>query len=175
MDTENRKTKLKNMETLLNVLHVVAAVFLIGPMAILPMSAMRMLRNGRKSEVALLAKSTNLFTLLSLLVVVFGFGVLGMSDPKYHLSVTTGWVLTSIIAYVVALALNLFVVVPAMRKAADSLQVVAAGTISSDAVAPDSGQPGTAQARTGYPQIAISSGVVTLLLVLVVVLMVWKP
>ncbi len=164
------------METLLNVLHVVAAVFLIGPMAILPMSAMRMLRNGHKSEVASLAKSTNIFTLLSLLVVVFGFGVLGMSDPKYHLSVTTGWVLISIIAYVVALALNLFVVVPAMRKAADSLQVVAAGNVSSDAeVAPRGAETTTAQTRTGYPQIAITSGIVTLLLVLVVVLMVWKP
>ncbi|MBG0738117.1 DUF2269 family protein [Paeniglutamicibacter antarcticus] len=164
------------METLLNVLHVVTAVFLIGPMAILPMSAMRMLRNGRKSEVASLAKSTNIFTLLSLLVVVFGFGVLGMSDPKYHLSVTTGWVLISIIAYVVALALNLFVVVPAMRKAADSLQVVAAGNVSAgNEFAPDGGETAPVQARTGYPQIAISSGVVTLLLVLVVVLMVWKP
>ncbi len=168
----------------MSILHVVAAVFLIGPMAILPMSAMGMLRRGRNSDVAALAKSTNLFSLLSLLVVVFGFGVLGMSDPKYNLSVTTGWVLISIIAYVVALALNLFVVVPAMRKAAAGVEVTAGARAASGTGAGSSSQSGSSAgepvgeksgARTGYPQIAISSGIVTLLLVLVVVLMVWKP
>ncbi|MDJ0355112.1 DUF2269 family protein [Paenarthrobacter sp. PH39-S1] len=162
------------METVLNILHVVAAVFLIGPMAILPMTAMGMLRRGRNSDVAALAKSTNVFSLLSLLVVVFGFGVLGMSDPKYHLSITTGWVLISIVAYVVALALNLFIVVPAMRKAAAGVDVTSgAGAASAGGTALGAGEP--AGARAGYPQIAASSGLVTLLLVLVVVLMVWKP
>ncbi|GAB3119897.1 hypothetical protein GCM10027056_05100 [Glaciibacter psychrotolerans] len=149
----------------MSILHVVAAVFIVGPMAILPMSAMRAVRAGNGSQVAALAKSTNLFSLLSLLVVVFGFGVLGMADEKYNLSVTTPWVLWSIILYVIALAVSLFLVVPTMRKAAEALET------SANASAGASG--GAAAAR--YPAIAAGSGVATLLLIAVVVLMVWKP
>ncbi len=138
------------METVMNILHVVSAVFLIGPMAILPMTAMRSLRAGQHAQVASLAKSTQIFSLLSLLVVVFGFGLQGM----YSIPLTTPWILYSIIAYVIALALNLFLVVPAMRKAA------------ADA--------GNGETRS-YPQIAAGSGIVALLLLVVVVLMSWQP
>ena len=39
------------METLFAVLHVVSAVFIVGPMAILPMTAMRALRAGNAGQV----------------------------------------------------------------------------------------------------------------------------
>ena len=145
---------LMSMETLFAVLHVVTAVFIVGPMAILPMTAMRAVRAGDARQVETLAKSTNLLSLLSLLVVLFGFGVMGLADKKYDLSVTTPWILWSIILYVVALGLTLFVVVPAMRRAGEALR------------------DGTA---SRYPQIAAGSGVASLLLLAVVVLMVWKP
>ncbi|MDN2783585.1 hypothetical protein PAI99_08730, partial [Campylobacter jejuni] len=64
------------METLFAVLHVVSAVFIVGPMAILPMTAMRAVRAGNAEQGQVLAKSTNLISLLSLLVVFFGFGVM---------------------------------------------------------------------------------------------------
>ncbi len=146
------------METLLVVLHVVTAVFIVGPMAILPMTAMRAVRAGNASQVRTLATSTNLLSLLSLLVVVFGFGAMGLADEKYHLSVTTPWILWSIVAYMIALGLTLFLVVPTMRRAADGLE------------APSGDQP-----EAAYPAIAAGSGIASLLLVLVVVLMVWKP
>ncbi|MGO4105138.1 DUF2269 family protein [Leifsonia sp. YAF41] len=149
------------METVMSILHVVGAVFIVGPMAILPMSAMRAVRAGNAGQVAMLAKSTNLFSWLSLLVVVFGFGVMGMADEKYDLSITTPWVLWSIILYVVALALSVFLVVPTMRKAAEAIEA----TPSADSSA----------GRASYPAIAAGSGVAALLLVAVVVLMVWKP
>ncbi len=145
------------MDTLFTILHVVTAVFIVGPMAILPMTAMRAVRAGNASQVATLAKSTMIFSWLSLIVFVLGFGVMGMADPKYDLSFTTPWILWSIILYVVAFAVSVFVVVPAMRKAATALE-------STDA-----------PAASGYPAIAAGSGIVSLLLVAVVVLMVWKP
>ena len=160
------------MDTLFAILHVVTAVFIVGPMAIIPMTAMRAVRAGNASQVRTLAKSTNLLSLLSLLTVVFGFGVMGMSDPKDKLSVTTPWILWSIIAYIVALGLTLFVVVPAMRKAADALDTVPAG-IPADVSTPAAEAAGL-ESR-GYPAIAAASGVASLLLILVVVLMVWKP
>lgn len=147
------------MDTLFSILHIVGAVFIVGPMAILPMTAMRAIRAGNGSQVAVLAKSTNIFTLLSLLVAVFGFGIVGMAPDEWNLSVGTPWVLASIILYVIALAINLFVVIPTLRKAAEALQATDAAT--------------TAQVK--YPAIAAGSGVVALLLVAVTVLMVWKP
>ncbi|RNE62636.1 DUF2269 family protein [Cryobacterium tepidiphilum] len=145
------------MDTLFNVLHVVSAVFIVGPMAILPMTAMRAVRAGNGAQVALLAKSTSVFSLLSVVVALLGFGLVGMADEKFDLSVTTPWVLWSIILYVVALGLTLFLVVPTMRTAAEALE----------------GSADAGDAR--YPAIAAGSGVASLLLVAVVVLMVWKP
>ena len=147
------------MHTLLDVLHVLSAVFLIGPMAVLPMSAMRSVRAGDGAAVLTTARSTMIFSLGSLLVVLFGFGVLGLTDQKYGLSVATPWVLISIILYAIALALNVLAVVPALRSAGEHLQ--------------DSGA--AALRGSDYQRIAVTSGVVALLLVAVVVLMVAKP
>ncbi|MFZ4896139.1 DUF2269 family protein [Plantibacter sp. Mn2098] len=144
------------METVFSILHVVGAVFIVGPMAILPMTAMRALRSGAHAQVAVLAKSTMIFSYLSLIVFVLGFGLVGMADPKYQLSVTTPWVLWSIILYVIAVVVSLALVVPAMRRAAAS-----------------GADGGTVITRS--PAISAGSGVVSLLLVVVVVLMVWKP
>lgn len=140
------------MATVLTVLHVAGAVFLVGPMAILPMTALRALRAGEAGQVAALARSTWIFSLLSVLVAVFGFGVLGLA--RSQLTITTPWILISLVLYAVALLLNLFVVVPALRTAAES--------------------PGGID-RGGYGRVAGMSGIVALLLVAVVVLMVWKP
>ena len=62
------------MGTLLNILHVVTAVFIVGPMAILPMTGMRAIRAGNAGQVLTLAKSTFVLSLASLAVVIFGFG-----------------------------------------------------------------------------------------------------
>lgn len=147
------------MDTLISILHVVGAVFIVGPMAILPMTAMRAVRAGNGAQVAVLAKSTTIFSWLSLLVFVLGFGAMSLAPDEYELSITTPWILWSIILYVIAFALTVFVVVPSMKKAAAALG-------ASD---------GSDAASAGYPAIAAGSGVASLLLVAVVVLMVWKP
>jgi len=148
------------MEALLTTLHVVGAVFVIGPMAILPMTAMRAIRAGQGAQVAVLARSTFVFSLLSLVVAVLGFGVLGVSgQEEEHATISTPWVLVSIILYAVALALTLIAVVPSLRSAAEHLQDPAAQDLKS----------------IDYRRISIGSGVATAMLVVVVVLMTWKP
>jgi len=165
------------MDTLFAVLHVVSAVFIVGPMAILPMTGMRAVRAGNAAQVRTLAKSTTILSGLSLLVVLFGFAVMGMADPKYKTSITTPWILWSIIAYIIALGLTLFVVVPAMRRAADALDGLSntASAAPADATGVTPSDEAAALDSRGYPAIAAGSGVASLLLVLVVVLMVWKP
>jgi hypothetical protein len=48
------------------VLHVLGSVFIVGPMAILPMTAMRALRAGNAPQLTTLAKSTELFSMVPL-------------------------------------------------------------------------------------------------------------
>jgi uncharacterized membrane protein len=143
------------METLFNVLHVLTAVFVIGPMAVLPMTAMRALRAGHGDQVSSLARSTVVFSIGSVVVALLGFALLGMTGDKHGTSVSTPWVLWSVIAYLVALGLTLFVVAPAMRAAAADAR--------------------SGRASGSYAKIAAPSGVSSLLLAVVVVLMVWKP
>lgn len=147
------------MHTFLLTLHVVAAVFIVGPMAILPQTALRAIRAKQGGMVEVLARSTLVFSLISLVVAVLGFGVLATSDKKYGLSISTPWVLISLVVYVVAVALSLLAVVPALRSAGEHL----ADPSTQDLQSPD------------YKRIAMGSGIVSLLLVVVVVLMVWRP
>jgi len=146
------------MDTLLTALHVVAAVFVIGPMAILPMTAMRAVRAGNGPAVEVLARATRVFTLASILVAFLGFAVLGSVAKTDKISVTTGWVLASVVLYIVALAVSLLVVVRSLETAGAALATGGA----------DAG-------RAVYGRIAASSGIVALLLVAVTVLMVWRP
>lgn len=157
------------METLFAVLHVVTAVFIVGPMAILPMSAMRAARARNGAQVMSLAKATSTFSLLSLVVFLLGFALLGVSDPKDHFFFTSAWIIWSMILYVAALAVNLFVTVPAMKRASTT---VSASTGTSPA---SSVLTGGTQRLRGYGAIAGGSGLASLLLVAIVVLMVWKP
>ena len=149
------------METLFSTLHIVAGVFIVGPMAILPMSAMRSIRAGEAGQVASLAKSTNIFTLLSVLVVFFGFGAL---PYRADASFASTWIWLSIVLYVAALAISLFLVIPAMKSASELLAEQSA-----------SGTRVVGAKVAGYSRVAMGSGIASLLLVAVVVLMVLKP
>lgn len=165
------------METLFATLHVVAAVFIVGPLAILPMTAMRAIRAGQGQQVDVLARSTFLLSLLSLLVVIFGFGILGFST--HGTTITTGWVLSSLILYVIALGLSLFGVVPALRTAAAQLTEAGAGSGSTAGAAAGVAAGAAAGAADGVAaarrRVAMFSGITSLLLVVIVVLMTWKP
>jgi uncharacterized membrane protein len=154
------------MEALLAALHVVGAVFIVGPMAILPMTGMRAIRAGQGGQVTVLARSTFVFSLLSLLVVVLGFGILGVTT--HDTKVTTPWVLSSLVLYAIAFALSVFGVVPALRSAAERLTAtpVAPAAIPAHAAVDTKGT---------YSRVAMLSGSASLLLVAIVVLMSWKP
>lgn len=187
------------MKEIMVILHVVTAVFIVGPMAILPMTGMRAIKAGEGGQVAVLAKSTLIFSLLSLLVIIFGFGIIGMAG----IPMTVPWILLSIVFYAIALILTLAVVVPALRRASRRLSPAPAAkgtkgakaprpgsTPSAPAGIPASGAPATQAAgatpATGaapatvtdnneYTLVAMGSGISSVLLLVTVVLMVWKP
>lgn len=143
------------MGLVLDILHVLGAVFVIGPMTIVPMLALRAVRRKDAVQVQGLARSALGLGIGSLAVAVLGFGVMGTADPKYGLSVTTPWILWSIVLYAIAATVHLAVVVPLLRTA---------GRTSPDRMR-----------AAGYGPLAATSGVVALLLVAVVILMVAHP
>lgn len=136
------------MDTVFNILHVATAVFLIGPIAILPLTSLRSLQAGDSKTTAATARTLRLFSYLSLLVIVTGFAIMGMADPAYNLSITTPWVLASLVLYAGATLLILTVVVRSFQRPTGANSYV--------------------RALTG-------SVVSSLALMAVVVLMVWKP
>ncbi|MDM4763359.1 DUF2269 family protein [Galbitalea sp. SE-J8] len=144
------------MDTFLSVVHVVGAVFIVGPMAILPMTGLRALRTGAATSARTLATSTTVFSGISVIIALIGFALVGLAPAKYDLRVTTPWVLWSIVLYAIALVLSLFLVAPALRGGAERIE---AGT-----------DAGSARAR-----VAAGSGIASVLLLVVVVLMVAKP
>ena len=143
------------METIFAVLHVTAAIFIIGPMTILPMTGMRAIRAGNASQVGSLARSTALLGWLSLIVAILGFGLVAFVDPDENLTYGTPWVLASIILYTAAVSITLSAVAPLLKRAGARL---VAGTPAVE-----------------YGRIAALSGLVAVLLVAVTVLMVWRP
>jgi len=154
------------MDTLAAILHIGTAVFIIGPMAILPMTGLRALRNGNVDQVRTLAKSITVVSWLSVLTIVFGFWLMSGAEGKEDkLTFTTPWIMWAIIAWIIAFALEIFVVVPQMTKAADGL--------AAPAEAPAEGAVEAAPASYGL--IAASSGIAALLLVVAVILMIWRP
>jgi uncharacterized membrane protein len=141
------------MSDLLEVLHVAGAVFIVGPMVILPMFALRAIRTGDGTQVRLLAGAALGFGIATVVVAALGFGVMAMADADRGWSLATPWILISAIAVATACAVHLGVVVPALYGAAGDR---GAGSFS-------------------YALIATTSGFVAVLMVIVVILMVVRP
>ena len=141
------------MSDLLEVLHVVGAVFIVGPMVILPMFALRAIRAGDGTQVRLLAGSALGFGIATIVVAALGFGVMAMAEMRIQGVVSAHPRSASAIAVATACAVHLGVVVPALFGAAGDR---GAGSF-------------------GYALIATTSGFVAVLMVIVVVLMVVRP
>ncbi len=149
------------MFIVLLIVHVLGAVFLVGPLAILPMLGLREIRNGRAEGVAAIARSTRLFAFLSILVLVIGFGLLSTSHDRHPATIATPWVAASVIIFVAAVSLILLVTVPSLVFEARRLAAPAA-------------EP-SASSTPAYRRVAASSGAAALGLVAITVLMVWQP
>jgi uncharacterized membrane protein len=170
------------MHTFLVLLHVLAAVFLIGPLVVAPMFGLRALRLGNATAVRDAARQTTLYGLLSL--VVFAFGALAVATEEKDYTFGSVWVSVSMTLYILTLLLVLLVVAPALGKVAKLLgapvpdgdedgddEPAATPLVPLAAQAPE--VKGVLDALRG--RIAASSGIVAVLVLATTVLMVLKP
>ena len=175
-------------------LHIVAAIFTIGPVTAAIMSTPRYIRKRNTVVVGYLVRITEIYTIGSALVLIFGLILTQMlrdfSKP---------WVSASITLYVVAVVL-LVLIIRDQRKAMTAIVAAEASAVATvrsdqpetgteaDAAAAGGDQPGTASAPTTTStavaadlhaaavergRIASMAGITALIWLAILVLMVW--
>lgn len=137
------------MHTFLVTLHVVAAVFLIGPMAIAPMSGLRGIRQQDAGVTRAAARQTMLYALLSLLV--FGLGV-AVVPTGHDYTFGTAWITISMTLYLIVLLVTTLVVAPSLGQAVKLLTSGSSVDTSVAAGATDVGRDVADAVTPGSPE-----------------------
>ena len=154
------------------VIHVVLAIFLIGPLVAAANQVARELRGGSAGTVRLLVRTVTVYGWASLLVGVVGFGLV-----RDRFSFSDGWLVASIVLFVVASVLVLALLVPLLRRAAAAAPAgtgPATGAATGD-TAGDTGGDTAGDTAALAPRAAALAGVASLCYVAIAVLMTWKP
>lgn len=172
-------------------LHIGFAIFAIGPVALAISSSPRYIRRRDVPVLRYLARITLIFTIASLLVLVFGI-VLGQLDHDFE----HPWLTAATTLFVVAIVL-LVLIIRDQRRAIKAMTPVAA---TAQAAGHDDGAPAEAGGGTGQAaaasasasadeagqraehvasvergRIAAMGGVVNLIWLVILALMVWRP
>lgn len=106
------------------------------------------------------------------LVPLWGFGLVGLSDGVWQFDQT--WVWLSILTYAIALSVSLAVLRPAVNRH-EALMTELVGAGPPPAGATGGPPPQVAQLEANGKKMAMAGSVLHLALVIVLVLMIWKP
>jgi uncharacterized membrane protein len=137
-------------------LHLITVAILVGPSSVAASLSARHARQGRAEALADAMRTTRLYTLGTLLTVLLGSAMVGLGDIGGQWSMRQPWISASYALWLVAVALQLGLVVPAQGKALAALESGGSGS--------------------GYAgRIAAGAGVASLAWVVIIVLMVYKP
>jgi hypothetical protein len=140
-------------------LHLLTAIFAVGPLVGAATTAARGLRSGNADATDGAARTLPIYAYTSVLVVICGFGLMSADNPYGPGKVAEfgeTWIWLSALLWVLAMAMVLGVTAPALKQAATTIR---------------GGQP--AQGLIG--RVAGSGGVVAVLFTVIVFFMVYKP
>jgi uncharacterized membrane protein len=144
---------LLDMHNLLLALHVLTAVFGIGPLAHAATNASRGVRSGDADATAASARMARIYSYGSVIVVLLGMSLV---RPKWQAEFGDTWVWLSLVLWVLATALTLLLLVPSLDRATEVIRA---------------GEPVDAlKAR-----VAASGGIVGLTFAVIIFLMVYRP
>jgi uncharacterized membrane protein len=147
------------MFKILLALHLLTAIFAIGPLVGAATTASRGLRTGDAGATDSAARTLTIYSYASVLVVILGFGLMSADDPYGPGKVADfgdTWIWLSVLLWLVSMALVLAVTVPALKQAATAI-----------------GSGGTTDRLVA--RVAASGGVVGLIFAAIVFLMVYRP
>jgi uncharacterized membrane protein len=141
------------MHKFLLALHVLTAIFAIGPLVHAATTAGRGVRRGDAAATAASARMARLYGYVSVIVVVLGMSLV---RPKWHAEFGDTWVWLSLVLWLAAVALVLALIVPALDRATAKIAA---------------GEPASALTA----RVAAAGGAVGLIFAGVVFLMVYRP
>lgn len=145
------------MFKILLALHLLFAIFGVGPLVGAVTTASRGIRQGDGAATALAARTSRIYAYASLLVVILGFGL--MSTKRHGKTIADfgdTWIWLSVLLWLVAMALTLAVIVPTLEKVTEMI-----------------GRQESVVALTA--RVAAAGGVVGLIFAGIVFLMVYRP
>ena len=148
------------MYKILLALHLLFAIFAVGPLVAAATTSARGVRTGDATATASAARMLRVYSIASVLVVLLGFGLMSVDSP-FRKGEKVGefsetWIWLSLVLWAVAVAVTLAVVVPALTKAT---QEITAGRSATAVTA----------------RVAAGGGVVGILFAVIVFLMVYRP
>ena len=148
------------MFDILLALHLLFAIFAVGPLVHGATTAARGVRTGDGAATASAARMLKIYAYASVLVVILGFGLMS-AKPKYgkaaHVAeFSETWIWVSALLWLVAMALVLGLVVPTLERATARIK-------------------GEQSVATLTGRVAAGGGVVALIFVAIVFLMVYQP
>jgi hypothetical protein len=145
---------------LLLAVHLLFAIFAIGPLVHAATTAARAIRTGDATAAAASARMVRIYSYVSVLVVIVGFALMSLDSPRHKgekvAKFSETWIWLSALLWLAAVAIALLVVVPALT---------AAGAVIARS------EP----ARTLLPRVAAGGGAVGLIFAVIVFLMVYQP
>jgi cytochrome bd-type quinol oxidase subunit 2 len=142
---------------LLLALHLLFAIFAVGPLVHAATTAGRGVRRGDGAATASSARMLRIYAYASVLVVLAGGALMSQKEDGRKLAeVGDVWIWLSIVLWAVAIAIVLAVIVPTLTKVTEAIERQES-VVSKTAV------------------VAASGGVVGVIFVVIVILMAYKP
>ena len=141
-------------------LHLLAAIFAVGPLVGVATTSSRALRKSDAAAATSAARLVRVYSYASIVVVVLGMGLMSQEAPwdktRNVAEMGDTWIWLSLLLWVGAMALALGLLAPALSRAAAEI-----------------GGSGSAGPLVG--RVAAAGGVIGLLYAAIVVLMVYQP
>jgi uncharacterized membrane protein len=145
---------------LLLFLHLLAAIFAIGPLVGAATTASRALRTPDAAAARSAARTIRIYSYASVVVVVLGLGLMSAKAPwdssQHVADFGDSWILLSIVLWAASVAVTLGGLVPALQQAATTIS-----------------DGGSVTTMTG--RVAAFGGATGLMYAAIVVLMVYQP
>jgi hypothetical protein len=144
---------------LLLFLHLLAAIFAVGPLVGAATTASRALRRPDADAARSAARTIRLYSLVSIVVVIIGMGLMSQKetgDSAEVAKIGDTWIWLSLLLWACAMALALGLLAPSLARAAAEI-----------------GGGGTAAGLVA--RVAASGGVIGLIYAAIVLLMVYQP
>ena len=148
------------MYKILLALHLLFAIFAIGPLVHAATTAGRGVRTGDSAAIASSARVLRIYAYVSVLVVLIGMALMSVNSPdekgRKVAQFSEAWIWLSVLLWLFAVGIVIGVLVPALTKA-----TALVGTQSPKA--------------SGLGRVAASGGIIGLVFAVIVLLMVYQP